>query len=188
MSCSTAAQRSHRSSLCRATLSSTLSVWTKLSLCAWAPRFSTPLRLCSSGNIRSSNPVASSSSKPIDGTGDRTILLSSAAMRSRDTIPIRGALRRMASKVSSSIVKPSCEAKRTARIMRRGSSEKVMSGSHGVRMMHSSRSYIPSNGSTNSPNESASSDHAIALIVKSRRRWSSSSVPASTCGLRESCV
>ena len=188
MSCSTAAQRSHRSPLRRATLSSTLSVWIKLSLWACAPRFSTPLRLCISGKISSRSPVSSSSSKPIEGTGERTILLSSAAMRSRDTIRMRCALRRMASKVSPSIVNPSCDAKRTARIMRSGSSEKVTSGSHGVRMTHSSRSSMPSNGSTSSPNEPALSDHAMALIVKSRRRWSSSSVPASTCGLRESCV
>ena len=101
---------------------------------------------------------------------------------------MRSALRRMASKVSSSIVKPSCAANRTARIMRSGSSEKVMSGSHGVRMMQSSRSDIPSKGSTSLPNVASFSDHAIALIVKSRRRWSSSSVPGSTSGLRESRV
>ena len=76
----------------------------------------------------------------------------------------------------------------TARIMRRGSSEKVTSGSHGVRMMHSSRSDIPSKGSTSSPNVAPFSDHAMALIVKSRRRWSSASVPGSTSGLRESRV
>ncbi len=109
-------------------------------------------------------------------------------MRSRETMRMRAALRRIASKVSSSIRKPSCEAKRTARIMRSGSSEKVMSGSHGVRMMPSSRSSMPPKGSTSSPKVAALSDHAMALIVKSRRRWSSSSVPGSTCGLRESCV
>ena len=116
------------------------------------------------------------------------ILHNSSAMRSPLMIRMRSALRESASKVSSSIVKPSCEANRTARIMRSGSSEKVTSGSHGVRMMHSSRSDMPSNGSTSSPNVSPLSDQAMALIVKSRRRWSSSSVPASTCGLRESCV
>ena len=47
---------------------------------------------------------------------------------------------------------------------------------------------MPPNGSTSSPKVAALSDHAMALIVKSRRRWSSSSVPGSTCGLRESCV
>ena len=72
-------------------------------------------------------------------------------MRSRETMRMRAALRRIASKVSSSIVKPSCAAKRTARIMRSGSSEKVMSGSHGVRIVHSSRSDMPSKGSTSSP-------------------------------------
>ena len=109
-------------------------------------------------------------------------------MRSRETMRMRSALRRIASKVSSSMVKPSCEANLTARIMRRGSSEKVTSGSHGVRMMHSSRSDIPSKGSTSSPNVAPFSDHAMALIGKSRRRWSSASVPGSTSGLRESRV
>ena len=74
----------------------------------------------------------------------------------------------------------------TARIIRSGSSEKVTSGSHGVRMIPSCRSRIPSKGSTRRPKSSSASDQAIALMVKSRRRWSSSSVPASTCGLRES--
>ena len=41
-------------------------------------------------------------------------------------------LRSMALSVSSSMLKPNCVAKRMARIMRNGSSEKVMSGSNGV--------------------------------------------------------
>ena len=53
-------------------------------------------------------------------------------------------------------------------------------------MIPSCRSRIPSKGSTRRPKSSSASDQAIALMVKSRRRWSSSSVPASTCGLRES--
>ena len=128
----------------------------------------------------------SSSSKPIDGTGESTILFSSTAMRSRETMAMRALLRRMASKVSGSMSNPNCAANRTARIMRSGSSEKVMSGSHGVRIVQSSRSSMPPNGSTSSPNVSPLIDQAMALIVKSRRRWSSSSVPASTTGLRES--
>ena len=70
-------------------------------------------------------------------------MLISVMIRSPETISIRRRLRSMASNVSASMSNPSCVAKRTARIMRSGSSEKVMSGSHGVRMMQSSRSSIP---------------------------------------------
>lgn len=167
-------------------LSSTLSVCTKLSLWACFPTRSTPLSRDNSGKISGSNPQRSNRSNPIDGTGDSRILFSSVTMRSFETIEIRSRLRSIASKVSGSMSKPSWAAKRTARIIRNGSSENVVSGSHGVLISSRSKSPVPSNGSINCPNVSPFSEKAIALIVKSRRSWSSSIVPFSTIGLRES--
>ena len=77
-------------------------------------------------------------------------------------------------------------AKRMQRIMRNGSSLKVISGSRGVRIVFSFISSKPANGSTSSPKRALLRQTARALIVKSRRFWSSSSVPSSTIGLRES--
>ena len=114
------------------------------------------------------------------------ILFSSTSMRSPLTILMRSAMRLRASKVSSSIWKFSWVAKRMQRIMRSGSSLNVTSGSSGVAMMPSSKSAMPLNGSTSSPKRARFRQMAIALMVKSRRFWSSSSVPSSTTGLRES--
>ena len=133
MSWSNAAQRSHRRSETCAMLSTTCSVWAKLSLCPRPSRVSTPLRASSSGKMISSSPVSSSSFNPIDGLRLSSILSSSVLMRSRVIMVMRFALRLMASSVSGSMVNWSCEAKRIARIMRSGSSEKVISGSSGVR-------------------------------------------------------
>ena len=112
------------------------------------------------------------------------ILFNSSTIRSREMISMRALLRSMASKVSGSMKKPSCVAKRMARIMRKGSSLKVISGSSGVRIVKSSRSSMPPNGSTNSPYRSAFRHRAMALIVKSLRFWSSSKEPFSTTGFR----
>ena len=68
--------------------------------------------------------------------------------------------------------------------MRSGSSLKVMSGSSGVRIVLSFKSSSPLKGSTNSPKRALFRHTAMALIVKSRRFWSSSKVPSSTTGLR----
>ena len=68
--------------------------------------------------------------------------------------------------------------------MRSGSSLNVMSGSSGVRMVRSFRSSSPPNGSTSSPKRALFRQTAMALMVKSLRFWSSSSVPSSTIGLR----
>ena len=75
---------------------------------------------------------------------------------------------------------------RAARTIRRGSSANVTAGSRGVRSTRASRSSSPPNRSTISPNASPASDAARAFTVKSRRERSSSSVPSSTMGLRES--
>ena len=133
-----------------------------------------------------SRPERCRSTKPLLGCGDMMILFSSTSMRSPLTIFMREAMRSSASKVSSSIRKFNWVANRMQRIMRNGSSEKVTSGSRGVAMMPSSRSAKPLKGSTNSPKRSWFRQMAMALMVKSRRFWSSSSVPSSTMGLRES--
>ena len=120
--------------------------------------------------------------------GEAIILFSSSIIRSLEIILIRSALRVSDSKVSSSMKKLSWVAKRTQRIIRKGSSLKVTSGSRGVQMRRSSISSSPSKGSVSSPKRSALRHTANALMVKSRRFWSSSRVPSSTIGLRESCV
>ena len=133
MSCISAAQRSHSKSETAATLSTTCSVCAKLSLCPRPSMVSTPLRATSSGKMSSSSPDMSSNLKPIEGLGLRSILESSVLMRSLVIMDMRSRLRHIASKVSRSMRKLSCVAKRIARIMRSGSSEKVTSGSQGVR-------------------------------------------------------
>lgn len=55
----------------------------------------------------------------------------------------------MPSKVLASIVKFSCEAKRTALKIRKGSSENVICGSKGVRIILFCKSYIPLKESIN---------------------------------------
>ncbi len=148
MSWSSAAQRSHSrfssgmpfASAVLATLSATSSVWKKLFLWPRPLRCSVLSRAVSSGRMISSKPQRCSSTSPLLGTGARIILFSSSAMRSLLTILIRSLLRARASNVSSSMKKFSCAANLTQRIILRGSSEKVMSGSSGVRMMPSSKS------------------------------------------------
>ena len=91
-------------------------------------------------------------------------------------------------KDSLSISKFNCVAKRIARIIRKGSSEYVISGFKGVFRILFSKSETPLNGSTKSPKLSEFNEKAIALIVKSRRSWSSFNVPSSTNGFLLSCV
>ena len=75
----------------------------------------------------------------------------------------------IAENVSDSIKKFNCVAKRIARSIRKGSSEKVILGSNGVRMIRLFKSLIPSKGSINVPHVSLFNPIANALIVKSRR-------------------
>ena len=135
---------------------------------------SRPFSLTNSGKIMGRRPVLSSNLKPTEGLGDKMILFSSSTTRSMETILIRSACSVIASKVLSSIRKSSCVAKRMARIMRSGSSEKVIPGSSGVRMILLAKSSSPSKGSSSSPKRSLFSESASALMVKSRRFWSSS--------------
>ena len=192
MSWSKAAHRSQTffsssfSRCARTTFVSTSSVCQKLSLCPRPFMVSTPCSAANSGKIISRSPHWKRSSHPRAGESEAMIFCNSSAMRSPEIIRMRSRLRCSASKVSGSISKLSCVAKRMARIIRRGSSEKVISGSSGVAIMRSSRSQMPSKGSTSSPKRSALRQTARALMVKSRRFWSSSSVPSSTMGLRES--
>ena len=103
-------------------------------------------------------------------------------MRSADTISIRCAMSVAAISKSTTGVKPSWLANLAARIMRSGSSENESSGSRGVRINFLDKSLTPSNKSTNS---SSGKRTASALIVKSRRSKSASSVvPKDTSGFR----
>ena len=78
---------------------------------------------------------------------------------------------------------PRVEAKRTARIIRSGSSLKDCSGATGVRRSPAARSSRPPNGSMNSREGRRT---AIAFTVKSRRERSPSIVsPYATCGFRD---
>ena len=72
-------------------------------------------------------------------------------MRSFETIKIRCDCCLIEKSVFGSILKFSCVEKRMARIMRRGSSEKVVSGSKGVRIILLFKSFKPEKGSINSP-------------------------------------
>ena len=110
------------------------------------------------------------------------ILFTSVWMRSAEMMLSRLALRRMEAKLPSSMRNPNWDANRTARSMRNGSSLYVTSGSKGVRIHFRFKSSTPPNGSTSLPNESALRLMAMALMVKSRRFWSSSNVPSSTTG------
>ena len=130
---------------------------------------STTSSATSSGRMSCKSPQRYNSIKPLLGVAVIIILFNSSSIRSPLIILIRSALRSKASKVSSSMKKLSCVAKRTQRIIRNGSSEKVTSGSSGVRIIPSQRSSIPPNGSTNSPKRALFKHTAIALIVKSRR-------------------
>ena len=98
-------------------------------------------------------------------------------------MPIRSAIAVIAATTGGSTVNPSWAAKRAARIIRSGSSEKESSGVPGVRRSPCARSTTPPYGSTNARDGRRT---AIALTVKSRRRRSpSSESPKSTAGLRE---
>ena len=151
MSWKIALQRSHKLSVVLLKRSRTISVWAKLSLCPMPSLVSTPFKAHSSGKISWSKPLLSNKSKPRDGFGDNTILFNSSTIRSLEMMEIRSRLRIIASNVSGSIKKPNWEAKRTARIIRSGSSLKVTSGSSGVRIVRSSISSNPPKGSTSSP-------------------------------------
>ena len=109
-------------------------------------------------------------------------LTSSSRTRSAETMVMRSASCSIASAVASSMRKPSWATKRTARIIRSGSSLKDWAGATGVRSRVRARSSSPPKGSTSS---SEGRRTAIALTVKSRRERSPSRVsPYSTCGLR----
>ena len=120
---------------------------------------------------------------PSAGSGVSISLVSSAVIRSADTIPSRSACSVMAARTSGATTKPSLAANLAARRMRSGSSPNDRSGGPGVRSTFSLSASKPPNGSVNSyPGSRA----AIALTVKSRRiRSSSSDVPYWTSGLRE---
>ncbi len=96
---------------------------------------------------------------------------------------IRSAIPVMAATTSGATSKPSWAAKRAARIIRSGSSEKLSSGRPGVRNARCARSTTPPYGSSN---VRSGSEIAIALTVKSRRPRSPARLsPKVTSGLRD---
>ena len=101
---------------------------------------STPFKADSSGKNTLNRPDCSSNFNPTEGFGEAMILLNSSMMRSLETIFNRSRFAMILSNVTGSIVKFNCEAKRTARIIRKGSSENVMIGSRGVFNIPSSKS------------------------------------------------
>ena len=105
----------------------------------------------------------------MDGLEVDIILLNSSMIRSMDTIRKRSLLVMIPLNVMESIRKWSCVANRMARIMRKGSSENVITGSSGVFMTFSSRWINPPNGSMSSPKFSLFREMAKALMVKSLR-------------------
>ncbi len=95
---------------------------------------------------------------------------------------IRSAMSVIAATTSGATVKPSCAAKRAARIIRSGSSENESSGRPGVRSTRWARSTTPSKGSSSRCSGRTS---AIEFTVKSRRaRSPTSESPYCTAGLR----
>jgi len=96
----------------------------------------------------------------------------------------RSAMSAIASTVSSSTRKPSCDANRAARSIRSGSSPNETCGLDGVVIVRSIRCSTPPDGSTRRTSGTRS---ASAFTVKSlRRRSPSSESPNTTSGLRVS--
>jgi len=98
-------------------------------------------------------------------------LVSSALIRSADTIDSRPAIAVIAARTSGTTANPSSAVNRAARSIRSGSSLNESSGRPGVRSTLARRSRIPPDGSTSSSDGSRA---AMALTVKSRRARSSS--------------
>ena len=131
----------------------------------------------------SAMPVSTRSVNPTRGWSLITIFENSSRIRSAETIDIRSACADIASTTSVSTIASNCDAKRAARIIRKGSSSNEDCAVPGVRMRFTARSAIPSNKSTNSMDGNVT---AIAFIVKSRRARSSARLsPNATSGLRD---
>ena len=145
----------------------------------------TPRSSNTSGTIHCIKPNSTSRSSPFAGWGETSSLFISSRIRSRLIFCNLSACRIIERRVSASIVKSNCAAKRTARSKRNGSSSKRLSGSSPTaRKICTSKSCRPPNRSIICP---LSGSRAIALIVKSRRSRSSSNfVPKHTSGLRDS--
>ena len=130
MSCSSAASRSVRSgpSFSRAiACSRTISEWSYTSLWRWCSSRSRR-SAGSSGSTRSASPVSTSRARPLRGCAERISLFSSSRTRSAETMSMRSAIAFIAATTSGATSKSSCAAKRAARIIRSGSSEKDSSG------------------------------------------------------------
>src|SRR4051812_19057007 len=165
----------------RTAFETTINVCAYTSLC-WACSSISSLRPESSGRNRSARPVSTSRRRPVTGSAPQSSFVNSSRIRSAVIRSRSAAMSRMAARTASSTVNRSLEANRAARSIRSGSSPNDSAGVPGVRMSPAARSARPPYGSVNSwPGRLT----AIALIVKSRRRRSSSSdVPYATVGFR----
>ena len=140
----------------------------------------------SSGRNLSAKPVSTKNHRPALGDSTVISLFISSRIRSAETISKRSLYCLTASTNSGTGFMLKRAINRAARIIRNGSSLKLMSGSRGVRKVRVIKSLAPLNGSTN-VGESLVSSRAIALIVKSRRDKSISMASEnSTSGLRVS--
>ncbi|CAB4948920.1 unannotated protein [freshwater metagenome] len=132
----------------------------------------------------SASPVSTKIVIPKRGRGDINNLVNSSRIRSAEIMEILPAIPFIACKTSGAISKPNWLAKRAARIIRSGSSEKEFSAVVGVRNIFCAKSAKPLYGSINSGTLVVNS-RAIALTVKSRRDKSPSIFsPYTTSGLR----
>ena len=95
------------------------------------------------GKNFSQSPVSTKVVIPARGSLDITVLMNSSLIRSAEIIESRSAIDFIATRTASSMVNPSCAAKRAARNIRSGSSEKESSGELGVRNTRFKRSVTP---------------------------------------------
>ena len=122
--------------------STTVSVCSYTSLWWWCSSISRR-NFGISGKNFSQSPVSTKVVIPARGSLDITVLMNSSLIRSAEIIESRSAIDFIATRTSSSIVNPSCAAKRAARNIRSGSSEKESSGELGVRNTRFKRSVTP---------------------------------------------
>ena len=170
-----------------AAMSQTSSICTPVSTSGWnSARCGTPYSASTSGSTARRASASRKVRRKADGVRLRSALPSSCQTRSGTSSASSpsAAISRMSASVSGAMVKPSAAKramKRAARSTRSGSSTKASPTWRSVRDW---MSRTPPNGSTRLP----SASRAIALMVKSRRRRSSSRVTdGSACTVKPAC-
>ena len=172
-SCVRQAKRTASGACSRALMSSTIIRWTPVSTSGWySARCGTPHSRSTSGSSRCSAPHSRSSSNMRDGAGSISPRASSCQTRSGTSWSASPSctMSRISCRVSAARLKSAKRAaKRATRRIRTGSSRNA---SVTWRSTRCDRSRRPWNGSITTPASSC----AMALIVRSRRARSSSSV------------